>query len=128
MPRLSSVNSGAANSGYKKAAITLTVDSVMSASATLIKFVTSPSLSYIDDGTVITFDANFGGTDNGELNSKSFKLFQNAAADTFEIRTNASPAVAVDTSSKAITKGTATGNFQGFASSITTLNLTQDQI
>ena len=85
VPRLSSVNAGTANSGYTKAAITLTVKDVTAAAATLIEFADDASIPFIDDGTVITFDSNFDGANKDILNGGVFKLFSNPADNTFEI-------------------------------------------
>ena len=125
VPRLSSVGTGAANSGYTKAAITLTVASITVGAATLIEFADAAALAFIDDGTVITFNSGFAGTDAATLNGKVFQLFKVATAKTFEIKTNVTVPEAVDTATMTITKGTATGDFSGFAA-VTKITLAQD--
>jgi len=125
VPRLSSVNAGTADTGYSKGVINLTVADVTAAAATLIEFANDASIPFIDDGTVITFDSGFTGTDAVALNGGVFQLFSNPADKTFEIRTNAAVPVAVSTDGKTITKGTATGAFSGFAA-VTQINLKQD--
>jgi hypothetical protein len=125
VPRLSSVNAGTADTGYSKGAISLTVANVTPAAATLIEFANDASIPFIDDGTVITFDSGFTGTDAVALNGGVFQLFSNPADKTFEIRTNAAVPVAVSTDGKTITKGTATGAFSGFAA-VTQITLKQD--
>ena len=125
VPRLSSVGAGAAGSGYTKAAITLTVAGITVGTTTLIEFADAAALAFIDDGTVITFDSDFAGTDAATLNGKVFQLFKVAAAKTFEIKTNVTVPEAVDTATMTITKGTATGDFSGFAA-VTKITLAQD--
>ena len=111
VPRLSHINSETVDSGYTKKNITLTAKAITPGTTTLIEFDASDDIAYLVDGTVATVDG-FDGADKGDVNAKQFKLFKTATANTYEIKTNASPPAAVDTGGKVITLGTGVAVYQ----------------